>query len=81
MISPENIERRDFSDAIPDIAAKIVAIGSALLTYGESEWPDLESDQCKGFGLMLCEIEDDLLTIGKALYDDGMPIFPKRKVP
>lgn len=91
MIRPEDIESKDFSEAIPDIAAKIHAIVGSLMTYGYSEDSVMESEHCKGFGLFLGEIEDDLIKISNALYGDRsinafygggkFPIFPKKKEP
>ena len=80
MIRSEDIERKDFSETIPELADKVLAIGSALMTYGYSDDSVMEADQCKGFGFFLCEINDDLMKIYNALYGDGrLPIFPKEK--
>ncbi|EFK10162.1 conserved hypothetical protein [delta proteobacterium NaphS2] len=70
MLSERDIEVKDFSEAIPDLSAKMSAIGSALMTYGYQNVV-LESEQCKGFGLVLIEVREDLDKIWKALYGDG----------
>ena len=72
MIHPSDIENKDFSIVLPGLLLRLGAISSALIIMEEADFTDHYSpENITGFGLIIRDIMDDLLTIEKALYSDG----------
>ncbi|MBL6978172.1 MAG: hypothetical protein ISR61_04425 [Desulfobacteraceae bacterium] len=58
---------KDFSEELPGLASKLRAIATGLMNTGFLD-ETIESDQAKGFGLILQDISIDLQTINEALH-------------
>lgn len=73
MIPQLSIENKDFDQELLDISMKLDALGTSLLNIGYAMMQDnanivLEDGFCKGYGLFIFELSEDLLEIHKGLY-------------
>ena len=67
MIFQDNIERKDFSLALPGITNKLRAVSAGMMfEIGEGDPPPKEV--LDGWHQILLDVIDDLSTINKALY-------------
>ncbi len=69
MIDQDNLARKDFSEVLPDIKCKLVAISEAL-RYGFNPdcVDDVDLEVLRGFGCYLSETANDINAIDKSLY-------------
>jgi hypothetical protein len=66
MIPKDEIERKDFSCALPNLSLKLAAVGEAL--HGNWERVDpVDKDALYGFGNIIDDIKSDIDTIDNAL--------------
>ena len=56
MVEKHDIEMRDFSIALPEMAAKVKAIATAMINNAYSTDYNFEEEDCLGFGSVLAEV-------------------------